>query len=57
MSERMGRVVSVHRLIGPENAKWQGVLLTTFVCADGSVWEQWGDGFVRCIHRPEEVAG
>ena len=56
MSERMGRVVSVHRLIGPENAKWQGVLLTTFVCVDGSVWEQWGDEFVRCIHRPREVA-
>lgn len=38
------RVVQVHRVIGEENARWQGVLVTTVLCNDGSMWEMWNDG-------------
>lgn len=37
------KIVQIHRMIGPENAKWQGTLITTVVCDDGTAWEQWND--------------
>lgn len=40
----MRKPIQIHTLIGPESAKWQGLLLTTVVCSDGSMWERWNDG-------------
>lgn len=40
----MRKPIQIHTLIGPENAKWQGMMLVTALCDDGTIWESWNGG-------------
>lgn len=36
----MRKPIQIHTLIGPENAKWQGMMLVTALCDDGTIWQR-----------------
>ena len=42
--EKPRKFVSISQIIGPDNAKWQGVLITIAVADDGTAWERWDEG-------------